>query len=156
MNSLKDKKQLKSKRVDVVSIKMIKESSFLYKNRRISSPKDVVELLRNFLEGADREQFITCCMDTKNQPTSINIVSVGTINSSLVHPREVFKTAIISNASSVILSHNHPSGDVTPSKEDVDITKRIKECGRILGIELLDHVIIGDDKYSSLKEKGII
>lgn len=156
MNSLKDKKQLKSKRVDVVSIKMVKESSFLYKNRRISSPKDVVELLRNFLEGADREQFITCCMDTKNQPTSINIVSVGTINSSLVHPREVFKTAILGNSSSIIVAHNHPSGDPLPSKEDIDITQRLKEAGRIIGIDLIDHVIIGEDRYVSLKEKGVV
>ena len=156
MNSLKDKKQLKSKRVDVVSIKMIKESSFLYKNRRISSPKDVVELLRNFLEGADREQFITCCMDTKNQPTSINIVSVGTINSSLVHPREVFKTAILGNSSSIIVAHNHPSGDPLPSKEDIDITQRLKEAGKIIGIDLIDHVIIGEDRYVSLKEKGVV
>ena len=156
MNSLKDKKQLKSKRVDVVSIKMVKESSFLYKNRRISSPKDVVELLRNFLEGADREQFITCCMDTKNQPTSINIVSVGTINSSLVHPREVFKTAILGNSSSIIVAHNHPSGDPLPSKEDIDITQRLKEAGKIIGIDLIDHVIIGEDRYVSLKEKGVV
>ena len=156
MNSLKDKKQLKSKRVDVVSIKMIKESSFLYKNRRISSPKDVVELLRNFLEGADREQFITCCMDTKNQPTSINIVSVGTINSSLVHPREVFKNAILGNSSSIIVAHNHPSGDPLPSKEDIDITQRLKEAGKIIGIDLIDHVIIGEDRYVSLKEKGVV
>ena len=156
MNSLKDKKQLKSKRVDVVSIKMVKENSFLYKNRRISSPKDVVELLRNFLEGADREQFITCCMDTKNQPTSINIVSVGTINSSLVHPREVFKTAILGNSSSIIVAHNHPSGDPLPSKEDIDITQRLKEAGKIIGIDLIDHVIIGEDRYVSLKEKGVV
>lgn len=156
MNSFEDKKQLKSKRVDIVSIKMIKESSFLYQNRRISSPKDVVELLRGFLEGADREQFITCCMDTKNQPTSINVVSVGTINSSLVHPREVFKTAILGNSSSIIVAHNHPSGDPLPSKEDIDITQRLKEAGKIIGIDIIDHVIIGDNRYISLKEKGVV
>lgn len=151
-----DKNMLKSKRVNIVSIKMIKESSFLYKNRRISSPKDVVELLRGFLEGADREQFITCCMDTKNQPTSINVVSVGTINSSLVHPREVFKTAILGNSSSIIVAHNHPSGDPLPSKEDIDITQRLKEAGKIIGIDIIDHVIIGDNRYISLKEKGVV
>lgn len=156
MNSFEDKKQLKSKRVDIVSIKMIKESSFLYQNRRISSPKDVVELLREFLEGDDREQFITCCMDTKNQPTSINVVSLGTINSSLVHPREVFKTAILGNSSSIIVVHNHPSGDPSPLKEDIDITQRLKEAGKIIGIDVIDHVIIGEDRYVSLKEKGVI
>lgn len=156
IESNKRNKVLNRKRVDIVSIKMIRESSFLYENRRISSPKDAVELLRKLLDGADREQFITCCIDTKNQPTSINVVSVGTLNSSLVHPREVFKTAILGNSSSVIVAHNHPSGDPSPSKEDIDITERLKEAGKIIGINVLDHLIIGENRYVSLKEKGVI
>lgn len=96
-------------------------------------------------------------MDTKNQPIAINVVSVGTLSSSLVHPREVFKPAILSNSASIILSHNHPSGDCTPSSEDISVTARIKESGKLLGIELLDHIIIGDmDGYISVKEKGIL
>ena len=143
-------------RINIVTIKMEKVKSMLVENKQISSPDDVFRIVNKYLDGADREHLVLLTLDTKNKITSINTVSIGSINTSIVHPREVFKTAILSNASSVILSHNHPSGDVTPSKEDVDITKRIKECGRILGIELLDHVIIGDDKYSSLKEKGIV
>ncbi len=81
----------------------------------------------------------------------------SSVNSSIVHPREIFKTAILSNAASIIISHNHPSGDPTPSKEDISITTRLKECGKILGIEVLDHVIIGEyDKYLSFKEKGLL
>ena len=95
-------------------------------------------------------------LDVKNVVTSISTVSIGSINTSVVHPREVFKTAILSNAASIILAHNHPSGDVTPSKQDINITHRINECGKILGIDLLDHLIIGDDTYTSLKEKGIV
>ena len=143
-------------RINIVTIKMEKVKSMLVENKQISSPDDVFRIVNKYLDGADREHLVLLTLDTKNKITSINTVSIGSINTSIVHPREVFKTAILSNASSVILSHNHPSGDVTPSKEDVDITKKIKECGRILGIELLDHVIIGDDKYSSLKEKGIV
>lgn len=143
-------------RINIVTVKMEKVKSMLVENKQISSPEDVFRIVNQYLDGVDREHLVLLTLDTKNKVTSINTVSIGSINTSIVHPREVFKTAILSNASSVILSHNHPSGDVTPSKEDVDITKRIKECGRILGIELLDHVIIGDDKYSSLKEKGII
>lgn len=143
-------------RINIVTIKMEKVKSMLVENKQISSPDDVFRIVNKYLDGADREHLVLLTLDTKNKITSINTVSIGSINTSIVHPREVFKTAILSNASSVILSHNHPSGDVTPSKEDVDITKIIKECGRILGIELLDHVIIGDDKYSSLKEKGIV
>lgn len=143
-------------RINIVTIKMEKVKSMLVENKQISSPEDVFRIVNKYLDGVDREHLVLLTLDTKNKVTSINTVSIGSINTSIVHPREVFKTAILSNASSVILSHNHPSGNVKPSKEDIDITKRIKECGRILGIELLDHVIIGDDKYSSLKEKGII
>ena len=80
----------------------------------------------------------------------------GSLNSSLVHPREVFKEALKNSAASIIVCHNHPSGDPTPSKEDINVTKRIKECGNIMGIELLDHIIIGDNKYISLKERGYL
>lgn len=108
------------------------------------------------MEESDREQLLVCCLDAKNQPTAINVVSIGNLNSSIVHPREAFKPAILSNSASIILFHNHPSGDPTPSKEDTNITDRLKECGDILGIKLIDHIIIGDNSYCSLKEKGII
>lgn len=150
-----DKKQ-PAKRINVVSIKMVKESSILYDIRRIQAPKDAVELGKRFLEESDREQLLVCCLDAKNQPTAINVVSVGNLNNSLVHPREVFKPAILSNSASIILFHNHPTGDPTPSKEDTNITERLKECGAILGIKLIDHIIIGDNSYYSLKENGII
>ena len=150
-----DKKQ-PAKRINVVSIKMVKESSILYDIRRIQAPKDAVEIGKRFLEESDREQLLVCCLDAKNQPTAINVVSVGNLNNSLVHPREVFKPAILSNLASIILFHNHPTGDPTPSKEDKNITERLKECGNILGIKVIDHIIIGDNSYYSLKEKGII
>lgn len=153
---MKSKDNLPSKRISIVSIKMVREASVLYDIRKIGSPKDGVELGKKFLGDADREQLIVCCLDTKNQPTAINVVSVGSLNTSIVHPREVFKPAILSNSASIILFHNHPSGDPEPSKEDISITERIKESGNILGIKLIDHIIIGDDSYCSLKEKGII
>ena len=96
-----------AKRVNVVSIKMVRDSSILYDVRNITSPSDAVGLGRKFLLEADREKLILCCLDTKNQPVSVSIVSVGSINSSIVHPREVFKVAILSNAASIILFHNH-------------------------------------------------
>lgn len=146
-----------AKRIDIVSLRMIKESSVLYAARKIGTPKDVVNLVREFLEDADREQMIVCCVNQKNEPTSISVVSVGTLNSSLIHPREIFKTAIMSNAASIFLAHNHPSGDPNPSKEDIDITHNLKEAGEILRIKVLDHVIIGDNaRYTSFKEKGLL
>lgn len=146
-----------AKRISIVSIKMIREGSILYNTRKILSPSDAVDLGKYFLEDADREKLIACCMDTKNQPISINIVSIGSLNSSIVHPREVFKVAILSNAASILIFHNHPSGNTEPSQEDINITKRLKEAGKLIGIELLDHIIIGSEgKYCSLKENGTL
>lgn len=150
---MKEKNNKPLKRINVVSIKMVRESSVLYNMRRISEPKDIVDLGKKFLDELDREELIVACLNAKNEVNSVNIVSIGSLNNSIVHPREVFKTAILSNAASIVMIHNHPSGDVTPSKE---ITLRIKESGTILGICLLDHIIIGNDTYYSFKEHGEI
>lgn len=145
-----------AKRINIVSIKMVKESSFLYQTRTISSPKDAYEMIKEQLEGLDREQFIIACLNTKNEPTNISVVAVGTLNKAIVHPREVFKTAILSNAASIIAFHNHPSGETTPSQQDIQLTNRLYEAGELLGIKLLDHLIIGDGTFTSLKEKGYL
>lgn len=153
----KGDKKVPYKRVNIVSVKLLRQGSILYDVRKINSPSDGAELGRRFIADSDREELIVCCLDTKNQPLSVSVVSIGSLNTSIVHPREVFKVAILSNAASILLFHNHPSGDVTPSKEDISITIRIKECGKLLGIELLDHIIIGSEKkYCSLKEKGTL
>ena len=145
-----------SKRINIVSIKMVKESSFLYQTRQILSPNDAYEMIKEQLEGLDREQFIIACLNTKNEPTNITVVSVGTLNKAIIHPREVFKTAILSNAASIMAFHNHPSGETTPSQQDIQLTKRLYEAGELLGIKLLDHLIIGDGSFTSLKEKGYL
>ena len=145
-----------AKRINIVSIKMVKESSFLYQIRTISSPKDAYEMIKEQLEGLDREQFIIACLNTKNEPTNISVVAVGTLNKAIVHPREVFKTAILSNAASIMAFHNHPSGETTPSQQDIQLTNRLYEAGELLGIKLLDHLIIGDGTFTSLKEKGYL
>ncbi|HFL2529380.1 RadC family protein [Clostridioides difficile] len=148
-----DKKKIPAKRVDIASLKLVKESSVLYETRKISNPYDAYRLVKNFLVDSDREKFVVVYLDTKNQPVSIEIVSIGTVNSAMVHPREVFKVAVLSNASKIICFHNHPSGNTNFSKEDEVITKRLQKCGEILGIELVDHIVVGDDdKYFSFKE----
>ncbi|SDM42514.1 JAB domain-containing protein [Sediminibacillus halophilus] len=149
-------KQLPAKRVNIVSLKLLKESSILYKKRTIRSPEDGYELIKQFLGDVDREHFLVICLNTKNQPTSLNVCHIGSLNASIVHPREVFKPAILSNAASIIVGHNHPSGQPEPSQEDIHVTKRISEAGKIVGIDLLDHIIIGEDKFISLKEKGYL
>ena len=145
-----------AKRINIVSIKMVKESSFLYRTRQILSPNDAYEMIKEQLEGLDREQFIIACLNTKNEPTNISVVSVGTLNKAIVHPREVFKTAILSNAASIMAFHNHPSGETTPSQQDIQLTNRLYEAGELIGIKLLDHLIIGDGAFTSLKEKGYL
>ena len=145
-----------TKRINIVSIKLVKESSFLYQTLTISSPKDAYEMIKDQLQDLDREQFIIACLNTKNEPTNISVVSVGTLNKAIVHPREVFKEAIKRSAASVICAHNHPSGDPTPSEQDIGLTHRLYEAGELIGIKVLDHLIIGDDQFVSLKEKGYL
>lgn len=149
-------KEKVAKRVSIVSVKLVKESSMLYRERKICSPEDGYNLLQQFLGDVDCEHFVVVCLDTKNQPTSINVCHIGSLNASIVHPRECFKPAILSNAASILVGHNHPSGDPAASREDIDVTSRLKEAGKILGIDLLDHIVLGDGKYISLKEKGYI
>lgn len=122
----------------------------------VRSPKDVADYLMEDLCYLKQENFISLLLDTKNNIVAKETISIGTLNSSIIHPREVFKPAIKKSISAIIVVHNHPSGDPTPSREDIEVTKRLKNAGDILGIELLDHIIIGDHKYISLKDKGLI
>lgn len=126
----------------------------------LSNPQAVSEHIRKILRTLDRldrdkEHFFVISLNTKNKVKFVELVSIGTANTSLVHPREVFRRCIIRGASAAIVCHNHPSGESEPSEEDINITKRLVEAGKIVGIEILDHVIIGQ-RWSSMKEKGII
>lgn len=122
----------------------------------ISSPKDVSVLFMEEMRYFKKEFFKVLLLNTKNEIIMIDEVSIGNLNSAIVHPREVFKNAIKKSASTIILIHNHPSGNPQPSREDIELTDRLVEAGKILGIEVLDHIIIGDGVFSSLKEKLII
>lgn len=121
----------------------------------ISSPADVESLLRGRIANLDRENFVAVLLNTKNEVLECPTISVGTLSSSLVHPREVFKPAIRASAAGIILAHNHPSGKVEPSREDRDVTRRLVGAAEIIGIEVLDHVILGDG-YFSMKEHGML
>lgn len=124
---------------------------------RITSPDDVVELGKEFMHihKEPEEYMYMICMNVKNKVIGIFEISHGTVNASLVTPREVFQKALLANAVSIILMHNHPSGDSTPSREDIEITKRLVDAGNIVNVEVLDHIIIGD-RYTSLKGKGYV
>ena len=121
----------------------------------ISSPADVDRLLRGRIANLDRENFVVVLLNTKNEVIGTPLISVGTLSASPVHPREVFKPAIRASAASVVLAHNHPSGKVELSREDREVTRRLVESAKILGIEVLDHVIVGDGYYS-MKEHGML
>lgn len=123
---------------------------------KVNSPNVIINLLMEEMRYLKKEYFKTIILDTKNQIISIENISIGNLNQSIVHPREVFNLAIKKSANSVILVHNHPSGDPTPSLEDVNVTNRLVEAGNIVGIKVLDHIIIGDNKYISFKEKNLI
>jgi DNA repair protein RadC len=121
----------------------------------VKTPEDVVGLVRGRLKGKKKEHFLALLVDTRNQLIKVAEISVGSLDSSLVHPREVFKEAISATAASVIFAHNHPSGDPTASEDDIRLTKRLAEAGEIVGIDVLDHIIISDRNYLSLKREGL-
>lgn len=122
----------------------------------IKSPDDAASIVMEEMRHLDREHFVALLLNVKNQLIARELISIGTLNSSSVHPRELFKPAIRRSAASIILVHNHPSGDPEPSREDREVTKRLMEAGKIIGIEVLDHLVIGDNKFVSLKAKGLM
>lgn len=151
------KKPEPRKRVGIIKTQIIREGSMLYGTRRIHKPEDAVEMVKSIFQYADREMMIVVSLDSKNSPIALEIVSVGTVNSCLVQMRELFKHSILNNATSIMCFHNHPSGIPEPSKEDIEITRRMDEAGKLLGIWLLDHIIIGETgMFISLQERGVI
>lgn len=123
---------------------------------KINEPTTIANLYMDEMRYLQKEHFKVLLLDTKNQIIVTEEISVGTLNASIVHPRDVFKVAIKRNANSIILIHNHPSGDPTPSNEDINITNRLIDGGNLIGIKVLDHIIIGDNRYISFKEKNLI
>jgi len=123
---------------------------------KITSPVDVANLIMQEMRFLDKEYFRIILLNTRSEILKMVNISVGSLDSSIVHPREVFKAALKSSAKAVILVHNHPSGNPQPSSEDIKITKRLIKVGELLGVQIIDHIIIGDKNYISLKEKKII
>lgn len=131
-------------------------SSTRWERPVIKSPVDVFHLVGEDMRYLDREHFNVILLNTKNHVLGVENVSIGSLNASLVHPRELFKKAILKSAAGIILVHNHPSGDPQPSQEDKQVTCRMAEAGEIIGIEVLDHIVIGDGRFASLRERGFM
>ena len=146
------------KRITKFNVRLIKESESEYNldNERVTNPATAVELFNKVLDLDCRMQevFAMITLDIKNQVTGIFEVTTGGLSSSIAHPREVFQRAILQGAASIIIAHNHPSGVPEPSADDIKITKKLVDAGDIIGIEVLDHVVIGDNVHTSMREKG--
>jgi len=130
-------------------------TSYLKTGTRYTAPSQVFDTF-SFLMKETKEMFVTLHLDGKNRIICMDLVSIGSLNQSIVHPREVFKTACLSNAAAIILVHQHPTGDPAPSSEDIAITRRLKEAGEIMGIKVLDHIIVGDGEYMSFVERCLL
>jgi len=144
-------------KLQVVNIRLVKEPA-LYSEEPLTRPQDVLDLVAKELSTYDREVFAILNLKTNGQIINLNICSVGTLNASMVSPREIFKSSILSNAAAFIAVHNHPSGNVKPSNEDLETTKRLQKCGEILDIPMLDHVIIAGEsgEQYSFRENGLL
>jgi DNA repair protein RadC len=151
-------KKEKCTAIPIYRVSLVRESRLHCYHKQIRSSADAGALLHAYLEGVDREHFVVLLLDQKNKVIGINNVSIGSLTASVVHPREVFKPAILSNAAAIILAHNHPSGQPQPSQEDRVLTVRLVTAGKLLGISVLDHVIIGDgtSAYFSFADEGLL
>ena len=159
MTLLAEEKTTKAKqaRIPIYRVTLVREGKMPTYESRIRSSANAYSVLQEFLADTDREHFVILMLDQKNQVIGINTVSVGSLTASIVHPREVYKPLILSNAAAVILGHNHPSGDPQPSHEDRAITQRLKEAGALLGINVLDHLVIGaDGRYFSFADESLL
>jgi len=144
------------KYIPIYKILLVRDGIQKAETKIVTSPVDAYQVFKDFIGTPDREHFVVMLLDTRNQIVGLNAVSVGSINATVVHPRETFKSAILIGAAAIIIAHNHPSGDPAPSSEDLSLSTRLIKCGELVGIPILDHLIIGDDRYISLKEKGLI
>jgi DNA repair protein RadC len=149
------------KRISVYTVKLVRESAKIYdlETKTVRSPIDAANAFREVFDtdSLTKEHFLLATLNTKNMIIGMHVIHIGSVNASICHPREIYQQALLNNATSIIACHNHPSGEVTPSPEDIDITQRLNEAGKLIGIDLLDHIILGDDmKFLSLKEKGYV
>src|SRR5216683_2579258 len=137
----------------VYRISLVRDGRLPYE-ATLRQSSDVAQFVRPLFEGLDREQFVVVLLNTKHRPIGVNVVSIGSLSSALVHPREVFKPAIVGCAAAIVAAHNHPSGDATPSPEDIEITRRLRQVGELIGIRILDHVILGAETHFSFADAG--
>lgn len=145
-------------KIPIFSISLVKDGSLEVDKNKVICSEVAAKIAMNYIgAGADREYFIVMMLSSQNKINAINTVGMGSLNAAIAEPREVFKPAILHNSAAIVMAHNHPSGNVEPSKDDIELTRKIKEAGKILHIPLLDHVIVAPDgQYTSFADKGLI
>jgi DNA repair protein RadC len=147
----------KNTSIDIVKIQMVRDGSIDYGKKPISGPQELAELGLKLVKNSDREMFILVCLNAKNFVNCIHLVAIGTLDKTVITPREVLKAALLSNAASIAFVHNHPSDDPEPSPEDISMTNALRKCADLFQIRVLDHVVVVDDgRYLSFREKGIL
>lgn len=159
----KEETPLKSRSIRFKTIRPVFETltikehvpNYINPKQKLTSPKQIWDMFR-FLGKESKEWMLVLLLDGKNRLSAVDICSIGSLNQSIVHPREIFKSALLASAAAIILVHNHPSGDTSPSREDLEISKRLKEASDILGIKLLDHIVIGEEEFTSFVERGLM
>lgn len=142
--------------IPLYQIRLVRDGSMQSDRKIIRTPEDAYQILKGYFEDLPSEHFVALLLNTKNHVCAFSPVSIGSLNASIVHPRELFQRAILGNCASVLLAHNHPSGDPTPSPEDIELSRKLCEAGKILDIVILDHLVIGESCYVSLKERGML
>jgi DNA repair protein RadC len=153
-----DLRQTRENRLAIYKVSLVRDGSLPFDRTQVVTPQAMADIMRAYLGDVDREHFMVVLLDQQLRPIGVNTVSVGILTSAMVHSREVFKPAILANAASIIVGHNHPSGDTKPSAEDRELTLKLKGAGVLLGIPLVDHVIIGDGTgaIASMKDLGML
>ena len=144
------------KTVKRVRLKQVCDGRIRFAVDRISRPREVYDAVMPYYKGADREILSVLCLDAQNQPNSFNVASIGALNTTRTRPAEILKAAILSNALGLILIHNHPSGELDPSPEDIEFTRAVQRACELVGIDLYDHLIVTDDGFTSFRERGLL
>ena len=143
--------------VPLYTTRLVRDRTFHFPTRtQVRSPADVAAVLIDYFEDRDREEFVVVFLDTANTMIGLHVASVGGLAASIVEPRQVFKAAVLANAAALVAGHQHPSGNPEPSREDVAVTRRLVEAGKVMGIPLHDHLVIAERDYTSLAERGLI
>lgn len=146
---------MEKKEISIVHLQIVKDSQVPYGEMKMDTPEKAARAIRDFLGAVDREHVVICCVDNCMKPTHIQVAGIGTINACLISVPEIFKMAILSNAAGLLLFHTHPSGEVKPSQEDIAITRKIRDAGKMLDIPLQDHIILGAaGDYFSFRESS--